>query len=216
MKTRKEIKAEARDVLGHSLFCNQWLMFLLVEFVVALISGALSYTFIGLILLGGPISFALARTELRAVRRETEAADFNSFGDGFKDGMFAETLVLFIMENIFLILWTLLLIIPGIIKSYSYSQAFYIKSDNPDKNWRDCITESRVLMRGHKWQLFVQDLSFIGWMIVGALLCGIGTLWVVPYYQASRAIFYNELIGYKKPVADAEVVEAIPEVATAE
>lgn len=203
MKTRREIKAEARGVLGHALFSNQWLLFLALEFIAALISGVLAYTFVGLIILGGSLSYGLAKAELKAVRKQTESAEISVLFDGFKDD-FGGTLVLGLMEMIFLFLWTLLLIIPGIIKSYSYSQAFYIKADDPKKDWNTCITESRKLMNGHKWSLFVQDLSFIGWIIVGYICCGIGTLWVIPYFQASRAIFYNELIGYNDaPAAEA-------------
>lgn len=217
LKTRKEIKAEARDVLGHSLFCNKWVMFLAVELVFSIIMSVLGYTLIGVILLAGPFMYALAKAELKAVRRETETATFDTVGDGFKNNNFIETLLLYVMQSIFLFLWTLLFIIPGLIKSYSYSMAFYLKVDHPEYSWNDAITESRKLMNGHKWDLFIQDLSFLGWVIVGLLLCGIGILWVVPYMQASRAIFYNELVGGTKvEEAPAEDVVAIDAPADAE
>ncbi len=79
--------------------------------------------------------------------------------------------------------------------------SFYIKADHPEYDWRQCINESKAMMYGHKWELFVLDLSFIGWMIVGALCLGIGTLWATAYQSAARAQFYESL----KPV------EAIPE-----
>ena len=72
------------------------------------------------------------------------------------------------MTRLFTILWAMLFIVPGFVKSYSYSMAMYIKVDNPDYDWRKCIDESQRMMQGHKWDLFVLDLSFIGWLFVGA------------------------------------------------
>ena len=65
--------------------------------------------------------------------------------------------------------------------------------DHPDWDWKQCIDESRRMMNGCKWKLFVLDLSFLGWYILGALCCGIGVLWVDPYRRAARAEFYVEL-----------------------
>ena len=99
------------------------------------------------------------------------------------------------MQAIFIFLWSLLFIIPGIVKSYSYAMCMYVKSDHPDYDWRACLDTSRQLMQGNKWRLFVLDLSFIGWYIVGAMVVGIGTLWVTPYHQATRAQFYEALVS---------------------
>ena len=82
-------------------------------------------------------------------------------------------------------------IIPGIVKAYAYSMAYYIKLDHPDYGWNACITASRQLMDGHKWEKFVLDLSFLGWIIVGSLCLGVGTLWVTPYMEAANAQFYE-------------------------
>ena len=78
--------------------------------------------------------------------------------------------------------------------TYSYSMAFYIQQDSENKDWNYCITESRRVMNGHKWDLFVLDLSFLGWYIVGMLCLGIGVLWVTPYHQMARAHFYETVI----------------------
>lgn len=74
---------------------------------------------------------------------------------------------------------------------YAYSMAYYIKLDHPDYGWKACIDESRRLMDGHKWEKFVLDLSFLGWIIVGSLCLGVGTLWVTPYMEATNAQFYE-------------------------
>ena len=73
--------------------------------------------------------------------------------------------------------------------------AYYIKADHPDYDWRACIKGSMELMRGHKWKLFILDLSFLGWYIVGSLCFGVGTLWVIPYHMEARAVFYDQICG---------------------
>ncbi|PGL66760.1 DUF975 family protein [Bacillus sp. AFS055030] len=90
-------------------------------------------------------------------------------------------------------LWTLLLIVPGIIKSYSYRMAPYIFIEEPHLTPNDAITKSRRMMDGYKWKLFCLDISFIGWIILCILTVGIGFLWLFPYMNASEAHFYHEL-----------------------
>lgn len=109
--------------------------------------------------------------------------------DGF---LFAGKIILLqIVISIFVFLWSLLFVIPGIVKAYAYSMAYYIKLDHPDYGWNACITASRQMMDGHKWEKFVLDLSFLGWIIVGSLCLGVGTLWVTPYMEAANAQFYE-------------------------
>ncbi|MCH4056968.1 MAG: DUF975 family protein [Lactobacillaceae bacterium] len=111
-------------------------------------------------------------------------------------GVFATTLLL----RIFTFLWTLLLIIPGIIKNYAYSQANFVFKDLADSNngesisYLDCITKSRQLMVGNKWRLFILQVSFIGWDILACLTAGIGFLWLIPYKNATYAAFYADLV----------------------
>lgn len=97
-----------------------------------------------------------------------------------------------IVYGIFILLWTILLIIPGIIKSFSYSQTFFILKDHPEYTITQAITESRIRMKGYKWKYFLLNLSFIGWAIISF---GIGLLWLYPYINTSNAVFYNELIA---------------------
>lgn len=102
----------------------------------------------------------------------------------------------FIM-NLFISLWSLLFLIPGIIAAYRYSQAFYIFAENPDKGIMECIQESKYLMRGHKMDKFILDLSFILWELLTVVTCGIATIYVTPYMQVTNAAFYNTLkYGY--------------------
>lgn len=117
----------------------------------------------------------------------------------FSKKYFTSTLAIFLFRLIFIFLWLLLFIIPGIIKAYSYSQAFLIYKthvDNGDSDicFLDCITESRQLMDGHKWDFFVLQLSFLGWYILGAIPFGIGLIWVIPYISATTTNFYRHLL----------------------
>jgi uncharacterized membrane protein len=86
-----------------------------------------------------------------------------------------------------------LFIVPGIVKYYAYSMAPYIKNDNPSYDWKQCLDESQRIMAGRKWELFCLDVSFIGWLIIGYLTCGIGMLWVTPYMQAAHTSFYASI-----------------------
>lgn len=118
----------------------------------------------------------------------------------FSKKYFLRVLLIYIISAIFTTLWSLLFIIPGIIKSYAYSQAYLIYKDrsnlspNEKISSLDCITESKNLMKGHKWRLFVLDLSFIGWGILSILSLGIGLLWLLPYQNATKVAFYEDLI----------------------
>lgn len=92
-------------------------------------------------------------------------------------------------------LWTLLLIIPGIVKSYEYRLVPYILSEEPYLPSDEVISKSRDMTDGHKWDMFVLDLSFLGWHLLGYLFFGIGSIFVHPYEQATYAKLYDTLSG---------------------
>jgi len=119
-------------------------------------------------------------------------ADLNEISVGFKNYM--HTFVTLFLNDLFLALWTMLLIVPGIIKSYSYRMVPYILADEPDLSPTDTITRSRQMMDGHKWHTFCYDLSFIGWALLTILTCGlVGLFWFGPYKNNSDAALYLEL-----------------------
>ena len=189
--TNSEIRAKARQALGGQIFAGPWLTALLISLAIGAILAAasgISYG-IGSVLLTGPLYLGLNLAYLKLVRGEemkfeTAFAGCNDFGSNF---------VLGIMQSLLIFLWSLLCYIPGIIKGYAYSMAFFIKADHPEYGWRECLNESERMMNGHKMDYFLLQLSFIGWTIVGTLACGIGTLWVTAYISASNAVFYDEL-----------------------
>lgn len=92
--------------------------------------------------------------------------------------------------NLFIWLWSLLLIIPGIIKAYAYSMTFFILAENKGMPVLEAITLSRNMMDGHKMDLFLLTLSFIGWFILVVITFGIAGIWVYPYFYATWANFY--------------------------
>ncbi len=100
-----------------------------------------------------------------------------------------------ILVSFFTFLWSLLFVIPGIIKQYSYSMAFYVLADNPELTAREALAKSKEIMQGHKLDLFVLHLSFIGWFFLVGLTFGIAAIYVIPYMSTTVANFYNSIKG---------------------
>ncbi len=98
-----------------------------------------------------------------------------------------------ILMNIYIFLWSLLFVIPGIIATFSYAMTPFVLAENPGMSATEAITESKILMQGNKWRLFCLEFSFIGWYILGALTLGIAYIWVIPYHQAAIAAFYRDI-----------------------
>ena len=119
-------------------------------------------------------------------------AAYGNLLDGF--GMAGRIILLNLLEGIFVFLWSLLLLIPGIIAAYRYSQAIYILLDHPEKSVLECIRESKELMKGRKGELFKLDLSLLGWAILGAFIPFI-TVWTAPYIRTIHALYHMELTG---------------------
>lgn len=108
--------------------------------------------------------------------------------------MFTKGFLQALLRGIYVFLWTLLFIIPGIVKAYSYAMTPFIMVENPELTANEAITASRTLMDGHKGDLFTLDLSFIGWRLLCCLTFGIGIFFLNPYTNAARAAFYRDLV----------------------
>lgn len=115
--------------------------------------------------------------------------------DGFYD-LWSSIKVSFFV-GVFTLLWSLLFIIPGIVKAYSYSMAYYILAENKGMPALEAIRHSKEMMDGHKMDLFVLSLSFIGWNLLGIITFGIAYIWVVPYALATMTNFYNAIKNEK-------------------
>ena len=99
----------------------------------------------------------------------------------------------YVLTMVFTVLWTMLLVIPGIIKAYAYSQAFYVLAENPGIGAREALRRSEAMMKGHKMEMFILDLSFIGWHLLASITFGIAYIWVLPYINATKTNFYNKI-----------------------
>ena len=116
------------------------------------------------------------------------------FGQIFsKASMFGKAFWLRLRMGIFTFLWTLLLIIPGIIKSYAYSMSGFILAENSEMTAKEAMKVSEKMMAGSKWRLFCLQFRFIGWHLLCILSLGIGFLWLTPYMNESTAAFYDEI-----------------------
>ncbi|MFO7887773.1 MAG: DUF975 family protein [Eubacteriales bacterium] len=113
--------------------------------------------------------------------------------DGFQD--FKRGLIFHLVSSIFIILWTLLLVVPGIIAAIRYSMGYYLMIENPDMEPMEALRESSELMKGYKMDFFMFALSFLGWALLSAITLGIGFLLLVPYYQMSKLNFYRKITG---------------------
>ncbi len=205
MITAKEIRARAREALEYRIFGSAWLYAVAACLIVSLLVSVIgAVPFVGVIIsfiLAGPIYMGLACYFRNvAERKENANRDIGALFDPLRTDA-GGSIVTGLLVNVFTYLWSLLFVIPGIVKSFSYSMTYYIKLDHPEYTARQAIDESRRMMDGHKFRLFCLDLSFIGWMFVGVLALGIGVLWVQPYMEAARYEFYCDLkfSDYTKP-----------------
>jgi len=179
-----ELTARARASLR-----GQWGLCVGFCFLFMLLSTVISYVPMGSLVLTGPLALGMTIFFL-TIARGSEA-ELGMMFAGFKK--FANALVAYLLMAIFVFLWSLLLIIPGIIAALSYSQTYYLLADNPSLDGLDAIRRSKKMMRGHKWKLFCLNLRFFGWGLLCLLTLGIGFLWLWPYVAASQAHFYEDL-----------------------
>lgn len=162
--------------------------------LLGMITSAISTVSILKLVLGGVVQLGYTRFLLNQHDgRKFEVKDLFSQFDRFTVGFLQYLLV-----SVFTILWMLLLIIPGIIKAYSYSMTPFILADHPELTARQAIRRSMELMDGHKWELFVLSLTFLGWELLNALSLGIGSFWLNPYKNAAYAAFYREITAQKR------------------
>lgn len=146
-------------------------------------------------IVSGPITLGYVYFILAVFRRKSTSPIEVFYG--FE--RFFKALGLALVMSFFIILWALLFIIPGIIASIRYSMAFYILADHPEMGIMDIINESKRLMKGNKLKFFCLQFSFIGWIFLVSLTAGIGSLWLIPYMEASTVGFYELANGNLRP-----------------
>lgn len=136
-----------------------------------------------------------------------EGAEISDAFYGFSN--IGKALGLYFIMNLFIFLWSLLFIIPGIIKSYEYRFAFFVLVDNPEMSIFECLKTSKEITDGNKGQLFLLDLSYIGWYLLSIVTLGIHMIWIGPRIETSFACAYEELyFGYddsEEEILDVEI-----------
>lgn len=206
---RKRLKEEVRELLSgaqvspKAMTALYGLLLLFLNMVSAFAgdAGVLS-TFVSI--LTGLLSIVLGAgftLYCMAIRRN-ERAEYLTLFDGFS--FVGKLIALTIVTYAFIWLWSMLFIIPGIIAAYRYRMALYLLLDHPEMSVMQCIRESKQMMKGHKGELFVMDLSFLGWAILETIpVIGYAVqVWTTPYISMSYALYYETLRG-AEPVNDA-------------
>ena len=171
------------EQLGMENLAPVFAMIAAYAFIYAIIWGALR-VFLLNILEVGCHSFLKENVDKRA--------SFGEFKRGF--GIYKKSMLTMLLRDVFLALWFCLLVIPGIVMSYSYMMVPYILLDEPDLGPREIIKKSSAMMKGHKWKTFLLDLSYIGWMILSLFTFRlVGIFFSEPYRRSARAALYLEL-----------------------
>lgn len=205
MKQNYEIREDALSLLK-----GKWTNPVLVTLVLFLLSCMGAIPYVGWVitwLVCVPISWSVTIMFLQYYRTHEDMQIGNMF-TVFTRNSYLRVFGTALLVGVYTFLWALLLLIPGIIKSYSYALTPYILKDEPELKYNAAIEKSMAMMDGHKMQLFLLDLSFIGWALLCILTCGIGFLWLVPYVALSRTAFYENLKAETVSVEDMSATKA--------
>lgn len=178
MINREELKQKAKQQISGKIG-----ILFLCTIIAGLVGGIIP------LILTAPISIGMAMIYLNVTKgKKPEVVDvFKGFD------IFGQSILLVILISVFTMLWSLLLVIPGIIKGLSYSMAPYVLAENPEMTALEALNRSKQIMSGHKMDLFVLYLSFIGWALLGCITFGLVYIYVGPYMQATTANFYNQI-----------------------
>ena len=164
--------------------------------IIGIITSIAAVWGIATFILGGPTRTGYCQYNIDLQKGESKFSDLFVHYD-----IFVKAFLTDILMTIFIVLQYILLIVPGIIATFAYQMTFYILADHPEMDPIDAIKASRKMMKGHKWQLFCLQLSFIGWAILSVFTMGIGGLFLTPYSEAATAAFYKEISNQEAPVA---------------
>ena len=165
-----------------------WGTMVIINLILMLISGVGAVV---ALIITGPLTLGMAQIYMSVIRKNRKP-EIGQMFDGFSN--FTNAFILAILNSILIYLWSLLFIIPGIVKTYSYSMSFYILADNPDMSPNDARKKSMEMMKGNKWRLFCLDFSFICWELLCVLTFGILSFWITPYKETAYAAFYQNLL----------------------
>ena len=195
--TAKEIRSKAFAALSKNLFT-----FILIELlhIFLTVATTVTMTLYGLgsifnYLIMAPLILGMHKIALKAIRAKTVKVSMLSEGLS----PYGTCVLLRLLDELFLSLWSLLFVIPGIMRAFSYSLGTFVLADNPNMTQSEAREESIHLMDGNKWRLARLYLSFIGWLLLSVLTCGLLLLFVLPYMYVSLACFYEQVKAEKAP-----------------
>lgn len=187
--------SEYRDMAAKAMSGN-WMTGAVATLIYLLVSLAFSYflgdnwSFLSSLLLL-PMGWGLTIMFLHVIRGIKP--EYSTLIEGYKGENLDRVWGTMLLQSLYIVLWSFLLIVPGIIKGYSYAMTSYILRDNPELKFNAAIEKSMDMMQGHKMQLFLLHLSFIGWVILAILTAGIGYFFLLPYMQTAIAAFYEDV-----------------------
>lgn len=188
--TRAELKAKAKEQLKGKIG-----KFFLCELIIVALGAACGFIpvigWIASIFVTPALSIGLILVYLGVTKGED--VEISNLFNGFQ--YMGKALWLGILVGVFTFLWALLFYIPGIVKALSYSMSYYILAENPNMTAREALNESKRITNGHKMDLFVLGLSFIPWILLVIVTCGIAAIYVVPYMQLTNTNFYHSIKG---------------------
>ncbi|MDR0850629.1 MAG: DUF975 family protein [Christensenellaceae bacterium] len=191
--------AQTRELARQNVTGKWWLaigvciIYNLIAWAASALSAVPMLGFISLavtLFLVPPIFLGYTLFMINLVRRKNP--QINDLFGYFKDGYWM-SMGVYWLKYVFIVLWSLLLIIPGIIKTYSYAMSEYLVINKIRTDPNEAITFSRELMNGNKWRLFCLHFSFIGWILLGILTLGILFFWIEPYIRAAEIVFFDEI-----------------------
>ena len=190
LKFNSDLRSDAREQLK-----GKWGGGILACLVFGILTGASSGAAgVGALIIGGPMELGLATYFLLLSGRKDPQLEH--LFRGFRT--FESSLVLYLVRTVYVVLWSLLFVIPGIVAVLRYSMAIYVLHDNPELSGMEALNRSKEMMDGLKGKLFGLYLSFLGWAILCLFTLGIGYLWLFPYMKATEANFYEDLKNAQK------------------
>lgn len=167
-----------------------------ISTVIAMYGGMFALIFLGMLVLTFLISLPFFVGEIRFYNRNLRGqARFDDILFSFRGGNFPNVTAAMALSYVYTLLWSLLLVIPGIVKAISYSMVPFILSDNPEIGAARAVKLSMAMTQGHKWDIFVLYLSFIGWFVLCSMTGGIGYFFLAPYFFATLSELYADLRG---------------------
>ena len=178
-----------QDVVSSNGGVEFWTVFAGIATYIAIFAVV---TGIALFILGSIVEVGYMKFNLDLVDRQKEPEIGTLFG---YFTYWKTTAAAKFLQGLYVFLWSLLFIIPGIVAGYSYAMTGYILAEHPELTASEAIEQSKQMMYGHRWRLFCLQFSFIGWDLLCAMTLGIGNLWLRPYKQAAEAAFYREVSG---------------------